>query len=386
MEMKKKRTEVTDTVFPVPTPHKGGCWKAGLWAVLAVLVVCVAAFWLTRKPEVREIWCEQAANIIDDATRGTPLAGIGSSLRKAPPLPPISVTQPPTAPGTLSGQIVQAPIEGNVTSEADSLERAQVTEDSRIRPGLVDDLARYIVSRYRPGPHGGVLSVSVQGLNQRYGLKFANQDQGGRAGLLRYAFHPTMLYGLYSLYIDRFLEALDNAAAGRSLTSEQIRQMKLSLAGRCVILAGALEGFVSLTDIEERLELIESLSQKSVNLNMELTEAIFTLDALREAQDNGAQMTTARLRVDGLAARYQRTLDELAAEKRTLVNAIRKGSGQTLDEDSLFFVAEWVGRRIRSDVQAQSAVSASAAVLRDLARRCALDSRKEGSTVGMDNE
>ena len=75
--------------------------------------------------------------------------------------------------------------------------------------------------------------------------------------------------------------------------------------------------------------------------------------------------------MDGLSARYRRALEERAAAQRALVAAIRKGGGQALDDDSLLFVAYWVDRRLREGPQAPASVQSAAAVLRDLARRCA---------------
>ena len=75
--------------------------------------------------------------------------------------------------------------------------------------------------------------------------------------------------------------------------------------------------------------------------------------------------------MDGLSARYRRALEERAALQRTLVASIRQNGGQTLDDDSLLFVAQWVDRRLRADPQALASVQASAGVLRDLARRSA---------------
>ena len=230
MKLEKKTPEVPDIMnLPKPRPGKGAGRKAGLLALVAVLAVGGAAFWLTRDPSTRDQWREQAAGVIDNATSGTPLAGVGDLLRDAPPPPPSAVTNPSTAPGTLAGQNVQgtvpAPVDtslppgqsglagsggapGMAGQEAVQPVAPKVTADSKVRPDFVEDLAAYLVSRYKPGPRGGSLAVSVQSVNQRYGVKLAGQVEGGRAGLLRYAFHPTMLQSLYALYVDRFMAAL----------------------------------------------------------------------------------------------------------------------------------------------------------------------------------
>ena len=76
MKLEKKTPEVPDIMnLPKPRPGKGAGRKAGLLALVAVLAVGGAAFWLTRDPSTRDQWREQAAGVIDNATSGTPLAG-----------------------------------------------------------------------------------------------------------------------------------------------------------------------------------------------------------------------------------------------------------------------------------------------------------------------
>lgn len=221
MKLEKKAPPAADiTNLPKPRPAGAGARKAVTLAVLAALAVGGTAFWLTRDKATRDHWREEAASVIDNATSGTPLAGVGNVLRDAPPPPPPSVLSPVTAPGTLAGQTVQGSVgqtgvqdgaSGPAVQTAEAVP-PKVTEDSRVRPEFVQDLAAYLAGRFKPGPHGGVLQVSVQGLNQRYGTRLpgiAGGPGGGRAALLRYAFHPTMLQGLYALYVDRFLEDLN---------------------------------------------------------------------------------------------------------------------------------------------------------------------------------
>lgn len=390
MKLEKKTPQVPDIMnLPKPRPGKGGGRKAGLLALVAVLAVGGAAFWLTREPSIRGLWREQAAGVIDNATSGTPLAGVGDLLREGPPPPPPSVTSPNTAPGTLAGQNVQgtvgAPVDTSLPPGQSGLAGGtgmpgqfgqeavvpKVTADSRVRPDFVEDLAAYLVSRYKPGPRGGSLGVSVQSVNQRYGVKMAGMAEGGRAGLLRYAFHPTMLQSLYALYVDRFMTALDREAAAKALSPEQNRQMHMALAGRFVMLAGALEGVASVPDLNKRIKGLEQISQNVLEINSQMTTAVFDLDQLRESKASQPEITTTQLRVDGLSARYRRVLEERAAAQRALVAAIRKGGGQALDDDSLLFVAYWVDRRLQEGPQALASVQSAAGVLRDLARRCA---------------
>lgn len=383
MKLEKKPLSVPDIMnMPKPRPARAGAAKAVVLAVLAVILVSGAAYWLTRDKSTRDQWKDKAAEVINNATSGTILAGVGDVLRDAPPPPPISVVSPPTSPGTLAGQTVQ----GSVGSPVDSSIPAgqagpqgvvqmppKVTEDSHVRLETVEDMAAFIVSRFKPGPQTGTLNVSVQAINQRYGAKFANTSdgKGGRDALLRYAFHPSMLRGLYGLYADRFLDAVNTDAASKGFTPDQIRQLHMAMAGRFVLFAGALEGVASVPNLAARLREEEKASQVVVDINAQMAEAVFAVDQLRENNAGDSQISTAQLRVDGLSARYRRALEDRAALQRSLVAAIRQGGGQALDDDSLLFVAQWVDRRLRSDPQALVSVQAAAGILRDLARRSA---------------
>lgn len=386
MKLEKKESGVPGIVnLPDPAPGRGGRKVVAL-ALLAVLLVGGAAFWLTRDKDTRDHWREQAASVIDNATSGTPLAGVGDAFRDAPPPPP-SVVSPYTAPGTLAGQNVQGAVGSlaDTSTPGSGLAAAngaaaptglppRVTEDSRVRPQFVESLAAYLVSRFKPGPRTGTLNVSVQNVNQRFGTKLtgiAEGDTGGRAALLRYAFHPTMLQGLYSLYVDRFMEDVAREARARDFNAEQTHQLYMALAGRFVMLAGALEGVAATPDLDSRLRQVDAAAQSTVDINSQMAEAVFEYDQLRESGAAQSQLNTAQLRVDGLGARFRRSLEEQSAVQRALVNAIRRGAGQTMDDDELLFVARWADRRLKQDQQAMASVQSSAGILRDLARRFA---------------
>ena len=101
MKLEKKPLNVPDIMnMPKPSPARAGAAKAVVLAVLAVILVSGAAYWLTRDKSTRDQWKEKAAEVINNATSGTILSGVGDVLRDAPPPPPISVVSPPTSPGT----------------------------------------------------------------------------------------------------------------------------------------------------------------------------------------------------------------------------------------------------------------------------------------------
>lgn len=403
--------------MPQPTPGKGGAWKLGALVVVFVAVLGAAAFWLLQTPETQDSLREQAASAIDGATGDSLLRGLGNAVRKSPPPPPDYVTNPRTQPGTLAGQklkgtvgvpigdaetatgqggsgndsvsgansanmtnrqgatIVSSPAGNGASPYAPGPDGTQpvmpkVKEDNRVRADLVDDLAAFLVSRYKPAG-SGQLNVSVKNLNNRYGQKVNKAETGGRAGFLRYAFQPTMLNGLYGLYVNRFLVSLDSEAQGKNLDERQKRQLHTAIAGRALMVATALDTIVASPDLAKLRKNYDDRSQAVVDISAQMTNTTFELNELREKKAPRDQLAAMQLRVDGLAAKYRRSLDERENAQRQLVAALRKGPGQSLDDDSLLFLAQWVTRRMNEGGQARASVQSASNILRDLARRCA---------------
>lgn len=376
LDMAQKR----QAPMPRPAPARAGAVRAAIWALLSLALLGAIAFWLTRTAEERDELRGQAADMIDDAARSTPLAGLGNILRDAPPPPPLAAQ---TEPGTLAGReitaTVSAPVElpeaaqpateaaGTENPETSLEQELIIADDKEIRHGYLLELANWLAARYKKGS----LEVSAQSLNHYCGVTLAGQAKGGRAGLLRYAFHPSMLEGLYRLYIGRFMEDLSHAAARHGFAAPQKRQFYLALAGRAVLWASALESILAVPDLNARLTRIDNLAQKAVDVNMQLTNAVFELDELRGAKAASQQINVAQMRVDGLASRYRRANEEHDGAQRALVGEIRKNLGKSLDNDTLLFMAAWVERRLATEPNAGESLKTCAALLRDLGRRCA---------------
>lgn len=386
MSTERRTPPATDiSELPRPRPGRSG-FRLGLLAVLALLAVSAAAYWLTRDEDTREALRQQAVTAIDKVTHGTPLAGV-STLLTPPPPPPPSVLNPPTAPGTLSGPTVQGsigtPVDTSMMPGAPQdggpqVVAPKVVEDTRVRFGFVDDLAAYLVENYTPGARGGSLAVSPQSLNSRYGVNLTGLDggvQGGREGVLHYAFHPTMLHGLYNLYVERFLEAISLESQlphkGRTLTQAQARQMYMVFAGRLVTTAAALDAVLNVPDLQAQLDALQAKGDTVRDIGGQMTGAVYELDNLRQQGATEAELAAAQLAVDSLGTRYRHAVDEQDAVRRNLVNAVRTRGAQGMDEDTLLFMARWVDRRLRRNPDARGAVQAGIGILRDLGRRFA---------------
>lgn len=379
--------------LPKPRPTKGGSVKPLVLALLAVAVLGGVVFWLTRDADEKEALKSNLQEVLD----GTPLASVSKLVTPPPPPPPPRVTSPATQPGTLAGQVVQgtvaSPVDASGAGAAappegtpEPVVAPKVEEDSMVRPLFVEDLAQWLVARYQPGKDGGTVNLNLSALNMRYGaqlrgITYTGEDAlAGRASLLRYAFNAPMLTALYNLYVDRFVDAMGQAAAepwqGKALTPEQTDDMFKAYAVRFAALGSVLQGIGSMTDFPAKMAGVAKLAQQATNVHSQMAEAVFALDEAREA-GNKSGIEVAQLRVNGLNAQYQRLMSERNTAQHTLVNAIRQGGANArgVDDDTILFVATWVERRIVKDAQTAQTVITASRLLDDLGARL----RKAGS-------
>lgn len=367
--------------MPPPAPEKAGRGKAIFWALLALALVGCAFWWLEQPESTRKEMRAEAAGKINSVLENTPLAGMGNALMDTPPPSPAAYLRKPSDPGTLSGPVVSGTVSAGLdagpgpgasaygNAEAGTDGAGAVVEDQRVSPAYLEALAAWLAERYQPAT--GSLGVTAQTMNQYGGTTLAAKAKGGRPGLLRYAFQPSMLDGLYRLYIDRFMADLDNAAQKAGLTEAQNRQFHKALAGKATLWASGLEGVLAVPNLRETILKIDDLAQKAVDANIQLTNAVFELDDLREAKAPKQQIETAQLRVNGFAARYRRANEEHTAAQRNFVAKIRQQSGQSLDGETLLFMAAWAERRLAEDSHGVDALRNCVGLLRDLGRRCA---------------
>ena len=362
--------------LPAPRTSRGG-HKLGCLALLALLLVAGAAVWLARDDATRDAWRKDAVTWLDAKLEGTALAPLMNLLRETPPPPPPSVATPATEPGTLAGPTVQGTVSALVRTDfvspgavapvpaGQEVPKRQYPADSRVQPAFVDDLAGHVLERFQ----GSGLDLSLPSLNQRYGVKLTGLAGGSRAAVLRYAFHPDMLRSLYTIYADRFLDSLDRQCTERNWSDLQKRQLHMALAGRLNAWAAALDGVAAVPDLSARLAESERLLQESLDIYGRMAGTVFELDEARQRND-AAAIATAQLRVDDITGRYRQAMDARTAAQHALVGDIRRHAGAALDDDSLLFVAQWVGRRLQQDSKALATVRAGSAALRDMAGRC----------------
>ncbi len=371
-----------------------------LWLLVLALVVGIGGTvsWQFMDSSERVRLSERVADLLG----GTPLdvlrAYVMPRLETRPPVPPVNESgdHGVIPEKTSAGPVVQIPIEpaaaGETQTEAapateDGEAEQQETppasppplpEDERVRKTFINDLAGWVVKRYQPGSQGGSMAVSVQSLNQRYAASMTGLEApgGNRASLLSYAFTPSMVRGLYHIYADSFLRALSEEARATGKGGD-LPGMYRTMGSRCVLLAGGFEAVSALPDLSGRLSGLEQLGHAVTAANRKLLDDRFELAQLRDRGASRREIGDAQYRVDMAARSLHQAMDAEAAARRRFVSDIRARGASALNDESLYYLARWVGRRISENPAALEAARAAAQVLRDLSGRCAKAARED---------
>ena len=372
-----------DTLHDIPFPQAGNTGKKmGVAAFLAVVLVGGLAFWFTRPPEVQDSvredvskLREEAAKMVDDATKGTPLAGSGKYLREAPAPPPTQILHPPTNSGTLAGPVIrgQSGLEGMLLPDGSFRKPnqpvlAKVQEDSRLKRRFIDEVADYIVRQYTPDARGGRLALSLQSLNQFCGMRLNTEGGGGRTAFMRYAFHPTMLKGLYQLYVDSFLQRI-TAKAEEKWDQRAVASLYALLAGRLSQVGAAMDCLLKDKSLDASLRNYEECAEQCETVRAQHTMALFDLEQLKEKKSSASEKKALEKRVDELGVHYRQSLEKRDMALRTMIDPIKNRLTRNLDDDTLLFLALWIRRRLELGVNAPLALNAAKDILTDLSSR-----------------
>ncbi len=371
-----------------------------LWLLVLVLVVGIGGTvsWQFMDSSERARLSERVAGLLG----GTPLDFLREyvmpRLETRPPVPPVNESGdhgviPEKKP---AGPVVQIPIEpaaaedlqtqatpaaeGGETEQQETPSPALSTplpEDERVRKTFINDLAGWVVKRYQPGSQGGSMAVSVQSLNQRYAASMTGLEAPGgtRASLLSYAFTPSMVRGLYHIYADSFLRALAEEARATGKDGD-LSGVYRTMGSRCVLLAGGFEAVSALPDLSGRLSELDQLGYAVTAANRKLLDDRFELAQLRDRGASRHEIGNAQYLVDMAARGLHQAMDAEAAARRRFVSDIRARGASALNDESLYYLARWVGRRISENPAALEGARAAAQVLRDLSGRCVKAARE----------
>ncbi len=392
-----------------------------IFVLLLLAAVGAAAFWVMREtldkgaPSLPGFLANATSGLTSPAKTGTEPAaprGVapmpGPQAATPPVTPPMAQAQPgaapaapapgqspaeqgtePAASGT-DGQNAGTPfIAGggdDLTMPVNRAALPKVTEDSVVRLAFVDDLAAFLAGNYWPrGTHpsavrSGISTVSVKWANLRYGGELQGMRRGddlarARASVLRYVLTPSMLEGLYTLYIERFTAGLEAAAdarrvgpAGkeRALTPAEKKEMLQLYAAQARGLGAAINVYLADGAMRGRVEALHAAENAVNEANRAYMESAGAYDEAREAKAPG--LDAAKTRMDKDAAVYQRAIQTRERTREDLVRAMKGGASRTAGDDTLVYVASWLNRRGTGNPEA---LRAAAAVLQKAGGRLA---------------
>lgn len=368
------------------------------WWLLVVVIVLVGGslwFWLEGHPDVREKLAAQiegsavdlASSVYDRLGGQPPAPEVGSTAGDSLPGAPPHREDPNERYDSLDAAMADGHVQEGGAAVRGPLARTETTipadagrkDDSVVRIAFIDDLARWLRQNYIPTGRSGVLTSSLREANLRYGvgmrgLAWIGDDlPAGRSAALAHVYTRDMLSSLYSLYIDRFMEAvarsLDEPMDGRTLSPEQKRRFYLAYAGQFRGLSGTLQGIIALPDFTAQMNDLQQGAQRVVAANARYSELVFARDAAQE-QGNSGRAAELGMQVAEAGKIYQQAVVSREQSREALAQTIRrKGDAGRLDTDSILYVAAWVERRVRNHPEKMDATRQAAALFLDLAQR-----------------
>lgn len=297
---------------------------------------------------------------------------------------PVTGTQNDTPPAIIYGQGKAASPGGNVVrGDVPDVNAAVDTkrmydgsagsraEDSIVSAGFVEGLARFLVENYWPaGTHPmakrrPVTTADIKWANLKYGAQLegfsvgSNTPQTGRQKVLNYVLMPSMINGLYHLYSERFVAALEYEALTRprplngrerTLTGPETAQMFGLYANQARAVSGTMRSYFA---DEHNRNLVQAYIRSEEDVH-----DVYQLYS--EVNEGRVQSHTAARDYQGAVIRREQARERIASALRT------GGNTRGLDTDSLLFVAMWLHRRQAED---NSALFALADVLEACAAR-----------------
>ncbi len=247
-------------------------------------------------------------------------------------------------------------VAGDVPAQAPAVnlktlyEGKATAEDGIVRMEFINDFAVFLAENYWPAgthPSARTRAASTAGVkwaNLKYGAHLqgfgvSKRDPAtARKRVLEYVLMPSMINGLYSLYSERFITALNREAARQTrsrkgaafrLTSEDIAGMYGIYAQQARSLAGAVRSYYSSPRNAERVVALIQAEEAASVAGQKFHEALI---------DKSDSAQAARV--------YQTAVMRREQSREAVASSLRMGgSTQGLDTDSLVYVALWLHRR-----------------------------------------
>lgn len=191
---------------------------------------------------------------------------------------------------------------------------------------------------------------------------------GGRSALMSYVFQPTMLRGLYHLYLRTFLENLAEKASLRC-SKRELEQFYTELILKLNELALGLKAILQQPDFELQLASYEKLAEACESINAKVVVAGFDLDELALAESSQGEQEMLGQHLSDLKQEYAKASKHRDLALRKMMESLHAVVGENLDDETLLFLALWVKRRIDGGSNGREGVKTSVEILEDLSER-----------------
>lgn len=238
-------------------------------------------------------------------------------------------------------------VEKEMTEEESQV--VEVAEDKMVTLTFVESLADFILHRFQPiGPKGKPATLaSAMALNMYFGRGMDGFATSGddilaaRKSVFDYAFNPTMLDTLYTLYAEPFMIHLVDTAANqereykvgktkerRTLTNEEIQAMLRLNARRIERTADLFRAMGENPAITEMVARYRRSAKAVERANVQLQDAI--------AEDKSTTQASERLK---------RAILQRERNKAEIVTTLKQVC-HACSETELFYMSEWAYRRV----------------------------------------
>lgn len=253
-------------------------------------------------------------------------------------------------------------------------------EDSVVSLAVVQDLAKFLADNYWPaGTHPrarrrGITTATLKWANANFGARLQgfsvdrNKIPQERLRVLNYAFMPSMIHGLYDVYAERFLDALEQEALSRRFGPSNRPPSKAELAEMYSLYATMAKGLAGTARAYADTPGALSLARSCVEADEQTEEA--NRRFIAAARDNAPARAALERRYRAAVLRREQQCDALAL-------ALRAKGTHSPDNESVVYAALWLYRRGEG---ARAATRALADILNACA--AALEARRDGNTVG----
>ena len=222
-------------------------------------------------------------------------------------------------------------------------------EDSVVGLAVIQDLAKFLADNYWPaGTHPrarrrGISTATAKWANAKFGVRLpgfsVNQARIAqeRTRVLNYVFMPSMIRGLYDLYAERFLNALEQEALSqrrgpgeRPLSGAERAEMFMLYGTMAKGLAGTVRAYADTPGARALTKACLDTEQRAEEVHQSFLEAMRTNAPGRAL----------------LAKQYQIAVLQREQQRELLVSALRRnGTPQGLDSDTVMYTALWLYRR-----------------------------------------